>query len=180
MRCAAPTPPTINKTLAKPARAPPETRRRRAPPPPQDAAALAVLSLSAVGPSVRPLLALSVGLALRAALVALGGQAAPAASAWDVAAGASAVGTATAEQGVSGVAVLLTVAIVELSAAAPPGGAARPAVAVAGLAAAAAAGGALLSLRAVWTVNLALGAVVGRYATLVAARIDPYFEALLP
>jgi hypothetical protein len=152
----------------------------------QDAAALAILALSAVGPSVRPLLALALGLALRAALVALGGQAAPAASVWDTAAGASVFGTATGEHGVSGAAVLLAVAAFELPAAAAAsagvgGGGARAAAAAAVcLAAVAAAGGALLSLRAVWTVNLALGGVVGRYATLVAARIDPYVEALLP
>ncbi len=143
----------------------------------QDAVTFASLSLSAVGPSVRQRLlelSLCLRLALRAALVALDGQVAPAASAWDVSAGASAIGTAAAEQGMSGVAVFLTVAFVELAAAAPPGSVARPAAVIVGMAAAAAAGGVPLSLRAVWTVNLALGTVVGHYAMLVAARVDLY------
>ena len=72
-------------------------------------------------PRLRPLVALALGLGLRAGLVALGGQAAPAASLWDPAAGGSALSTATSEHGPSAIAVLLAIAAAELLAAAVGG-----------------------------------------------------------
>jgi hypothetical protein len=142
----------------------------------QDVVTLAIFVFSIVGPSVRPIFALGYCFSIREVLVAMGGQVSPAASLWDLNL-VSFFGTKSNEQSISAAVMVFTVFVFEAKKALPKRGKWTLLVSLPALGFACYA---LVSLRAVWTTNILLGAFIARYATLVAKIQDPFVEGLLP
>ena len=147
----------------------------------QDVMVGVICLVALIGPSMRPLVALSFCLFLREALVMLGGNVMPEANLW----GTQVVDVFTTihnDQTASGFTMLVMVFACELF------GRARsyriPLITIIAVVIIASLSGfivqSLLAMRAVWSSNLLLGAILGRYAYIVAELHEPFYEGMLP